>query len=141
MCLTSCKKIFGGSDDNEKQQQEDNKITWDFFLVGSWKYGEVADEGKELSTFPAGVENFLGSGDYICYSQTEKGDKAIIKGTWKLDDKDKYGFWVYLTEVKLANGNSKKLNNKMKYTMLSLNPRKMMTYRVGDCTRKAQWSE
>ena len=115
------------------------ETTWDYFLIGTWKYAESVPEGKKGTAYPKGVETFSGNGDYQCLTQTGGGEKVIILGTWKLDDQDAYTIWVTQTSIKTASGKSKEGKSKRKYTVLSLDTGKQLIYRIDDSVRTAEW--
>lgn len=147
MLLTiGCKEKSGESAQGnaETEEQEAPKASaaaetsWDYFLVGTWKYSEQTPEGKEPTSYPKGVETFSGNGDYECLTETAGGSKAIIHGTWKLDDKDPYTIWVTQKSIKTAN-KTKEGESKRKYTVLSLETGKELIYQTGDSYRTAEW--
>ena len=134
-------------DDEEEEEQQDVKepkksvakeTTWDFHLIGKWHYVEAAGDG-EASKYPEGIEVFHANGDYECYTQDAKGQKVLINGTWKLDDKKAFVVWVAQESVANAKGTVSDKKKKIKYVINALAPEAYLTYQVNKVYRAAQW--
>ena len=138
--ITGCKKENGKDTGEEAPEASAAANTsWDYFLVGTWKYSEKAAEGKETTAYPKGIETFSGNGDYQCLTQTSKGEKVIILGTWSLDHQDAYTIWVTQTSITTGSGKKKEGKSKRRYTVLTLDTGKELVYKVDDSVRKAEW--
>ena len=144
LTLCGCKNEKSSQDTETKADEPKESVakdaTWDFFLLGTWKYTEQAPKGAKLSPYPKGVETFYSNGEWANHTMTAKGEKVLLKGTWKLDDKDQYVVWVTQKEGISGGGKSKKTGtNKIKYVIASLTPGTSLNYMAGDCFRKAEY--
>lgn len=143
--ITGCKK---NSDNNSQEEEEwveepENSVaketTWDFHLLGQWHFIETGNESGKTSKYTEGIEVFHADGSYECYTQTSKGVKVIINGTWKLDDENDFVLWVTQKESMDAKGNESTDTKRLKYTIYSLSPGQSLTYQVGKVTRTATY--
>jgi hypothetical protein len=124
----------------EPAQSVAKEATWDYFLIGSWHYGEEADEEGELSKYPEGIEKFYSDGHYECYTQNKKGKKVLLSGKWKLDDKEDFVVWIYQSGMKTSKG-KKKTRIKRKYVVCSIAPNSTLSYQVDGRMRYALWQD
>lgn len=140
LALSGCKEKTAGNGEGQEAPTSSAaaETTWDYFLVGTWKYSETTPEGKKGTLYPKGVETFAGNGDYECLTQTAKGEKVIIHGTWKLDDQDPYTVLVTQTSIKTA-GKTKEGKSLRKYVVQSLDTGKELIYQTDDAYRTAEW--
>jgi hypothetical protein len=144
LTLCGCQKEKSSQDvateTEEPKESVAKDATWDFFLLGTWKYAEQAPKGAKLSPYPKGMETFYSNGEWANHTMTAKGQKVLLKGTWKLDDKDQYVVWVTQTEGISDGGKAKKTGtNKVKYVIVSLTPGTTLNYMAGDCFRQAEY--
>lgn len=144
LMICGCQKEKSGQDAATETEEPKESVakdaTWDFFLLGTWKYAEQAPEGVKLSPYPKGMETFYSNGEWANHTMTAKGQKVLLKGTWKLDDKNKYVVWVTQTEGISDGGKAKKTGtNKVKYVIVSLTPGSSLNYMAGDCLRQAEY--
>ncbi len=140
LILCGCKgdKEDTSSSENAPKESVAADSKWDFFLLGSWKYTEQAPKDGKLSPYPQGIETFFSNGEWSNHTMTAKGEKVLLKGTWRLDDKDDYTLWVIQTEGQTAEKKKKGIN-KIKYVVASLEPGKQFIYMAGDCYRTAEY--
>ncbi len=142
LVLCSCKKESNNQETDGSEAPKESvakEATWDFFILGSWKYTEKAPEGKKLSPYPNGIETFYSNGEWSNHTMTAKGEKVLLKGTWRLDDKENYVIWVTQTEGISGGGKNKKTGtNKVKYVVATLQPGEQFNYMAGDCLRQAE---
>ena len=144
LMMGGCKKETSSqeaaTETEEPKESVAKDATWDFFLLGTWKYSEQAPKDAKLSPYPKGMETFYSNGEWANHTMTSKGDKVLLKGTWKLDDKDPYVVWVTQTEGISGGGKSKKTGtNKIKYVIVSLTPGSKLNYMAGNCFRQAEY--
>lgn len=138
LSLSSCKKE-GADNAGDAQNSVAAETKWDYYLIGNWKYTESTPEGKKPTAYTKGVETFAGNGDYMNYTETAKKEKVIIRGTWQLDDREKYTVWVTQKSVQTGSGKMKEGNNKIKYVIQLLDTGKKLIYNVGDSYRTAEF--
>lgn len=123
----------------EPQNSVAKEATWDLFLIGSWSYSE---EGSPYqSEYPQGTESFYGNGDYVCYAENAQGQKVVLEGTWKLDNKEDFVVRVTLTKAENENGPVELEKKKFKYIINSLAPEETLIYQLGKVYRTATWEE
>ncbi len=137
LLLAGCNKQAKSEADEEPEDSVAKEATWDYFLVGSWRY--VEDSNGKNSTYPEGIETFFANGDYICYTQDSNGEKVIINGTWKLDDEEDYVVWVTQEKIKNAEKTISSDDKELKYVINSIAPEKALVYQVEDSYRSAEW--
>lgn len=146
-CNNNNKEKEEEAEDEEQEEQQDVKepkksvakeTTWDYHLIGKWHYAEV--EGSENTKYPEGIEVFHGDGSYECYTQDTKGQKVLINGTWKLDDKKDFVVWVTQESVTNAKGNVSDEEKTVKYVVNALAPENYLTYQADKTYRIAQWA-
>ncbi len=114
---------------------------WDFFLLGSWEYEETSESEDNLSAYPKGTESFNADGSYSNYAIGSNGKKSILKGTWRLDDKEDYTVWVTVTTIQTKEGEKEIEGKPEKYTIISLDPMNTLTYQIDNSVRVAEWKE
>lgn len=148
MLMSSCiikplKKLFFSSSGEEEEQlvkepekSKAKESKWDFYFVGSWRYSTLNTE--KSGDYKEGIETFLGDGSYSNLTFTSDGKKAVVKGRWKLDDKEDYVVWVD-QECVVTDQGKKTVNTKVKYIVMSLDPGVELLYLVDGVTRKSQW--
>ena len=81
------------------EQKESEKVanaTWDFYILGSWKYTQTTEEGKAADKYVEGVETFIGNGDYINHCMTADSGRVVLKGFWAVDTEKDYTINIYL---------------------------------------------
>ncbi len=129
-----------GENKNEPKEEPEKSVakesTWDLCLIGSWRYEDVGDE---QSAFPRGIECFYASGDYVCWTEDEKGKKVVINGTWKLDDEEEFVVWVTQNTVENAKGTISDEPTKFKYVINMLAPESEMSYQCEQVFRSAEY--
>lgn len=125
-------------DVKEPKKSVAKETTWDYHLIGKWHYADVADDGQ-TSKYPEGIEVFHANGDYECYTQDAKGQKVLINGTWKLDDKKAFVVWVTQESVANAKGTVSDKEKTVKYVINALAPEDYLTYQADKVSRAAQW--
>lgn len=137
--LAGCEHDNPADSSKEPKESVAKDATWDFCLIGSWRYTEEGSDVK--SDYPTGIETFYANGDYVCFAEDTKGQKVVVNGTWRLDDKEEFVVWVAQDQVMTANqrGNIEKKN--CKYVINCLKPQSAMVYQVGDVYRLAEWVE
>ena len=143
-CNNNNKEKEEEAEDEEQEEQQDVKepkksvakeTTWDYHLIGKWHYAENGSK----SDYPEGIEAFHADGSYECYTQDKKGQKVLITGTWKLDDKKDFVVWVTHESIDNAKGNVSDEEETLKYVISSLAPEEYLTYQVEKAYRTAQW--
>ena len=137
LSFSACKKDGAAQEDPAKSVAQDTK--WDYYLIGNWKYTESTPAGKKPTAYTKGVETFSGNDEYMKYHETAKQEKVILRGTWQLDDKEKYTVWVTQKSVQTGSGKMKEGNNRVKYVIQMLDTGKKLVYAVGDSYRTAEF--
>jgi hypothetical protein len=133
--------LVGCWQSNSKEEPKESvakESTWDLFLIGSWRYNEVSDK---KSDYPQGIENFYANGDYTCYTENKKGEKVVINGTWKLDDKEDFVILVTRQKVESAEETISSSEEEIKYVVNSLAPKDALNYQIDGVYRSAEWVE
>lgn len=112
------------------EQKESAKVasaTWDYYILGSWKYTQTTDEGKTADKYVEGVETFMGNGDYINHCMTADSSRVVLKGFWAVDPEKDYTINIYLQSKSTKEG-SAKIDHKLVYTLVSLEPGVVFNY-------------
>ena len=134
-CLDSIKqfkdKVMGSSETENPDSKAANS-KWDFYLIGSWLYTQ---EESELS-YSKGVETFHGNGEYINHTEDAKGNRNVLTGTWRVDNEEDYTIDITIESIKTPEG-EQKVDKKMKYTIIALEPEAMLSYEVDGKVRTA----